>query len=201
MPEAPRSDSPPTLILIGLRASGKTTLAREIAALLGDASAAIDLDDVTPSVLGESSVAAAFTKHGEPAFRAAEFKALSSLLAASGRVIALGGGTPTAPGAAALLRNERDTERCVIVYLRSSAATLRARLKATDNTHRPALTLTGGGRSDVIGEVDQLFAARDPLYRDLASLVIDTSRLTPAQAAAAVLAELQLMGFRFTRDG
>lgn len=159
-------EGPPTLVLMGLRGSGKSTVGRLVAARLGRAF--VDLDDVTAAALGALTAGAAFAAAGEPAFRAAEAKALEQTLRTRGRVVALGGGTPTAPGAEALLRSERDAGRAVIVYLRASAAELRARLEATDHAARPSLT--GKGLLEEIGEV---LARRDPLYRSLASNVLD----------------------------
>ncbi|MBY0262467.1 MAG: hypothetical protein K2Q20_08995, partial [Phycisphaerales bacterium] len=95
----PRTDppTPPTIVLIGLRGSGKSTLARLLAKRLG--LIPVDLDDRTPGFAGQPTVAAVFANLGEPAFREAEARALRQALAEPGIVLALGGGTPTAPGA------------------------------------------------------------------------------------------------------
>ena len=171
------TDSKPNLILIGLRASGKSTLG----ALLADSLSVgfVDLDDVTSALLKADGAGAAIATHGINTFRDAEAKALESVLAQSNQVIALGGGTPTAPGCNAML--EKCTSR--VIYLRALPTTLQDRLKATDNTDRP--TLVGSG---VIDEVQTLFDQRDNLYRSLAESVIHTDGLSQDSAMAALIA-------------
>lgn len=159
------------LILIGLRGSGKSTLARGLAARLS--CAWVDLDDVTPRELGCATVAEAWSTRGEPAFRAAEVIALSKVLSGDAPVIALGGGTPTAPGAAELLRAEQSAGRARVVYLRASPEALRERLRGTMGANRPSLT---GG--DPLAEIDDVFARRDEPYRRIADRVIEVDRMS-----------------------
>ncbi len=157
----------PNIVLIGLRGSGKSTLGRALADRLG--LPFVDLDDVTPQLLGRASVADAWRHDGELAFRRAEARALEQELTLRGRVLALGGGTPTAPRAADLLREHALAGRAVIVYLRAPAPALRRRLEATGpGAGRPSLT--GAGPLD---EIAAVLAARDPLYASLAGLVVE----------------------------
>lgn len=161
----------PDLILIGLRGSGKSTVGRAAAARLNREF--VDLDDLTPGVMGFASIAEAWSAAGEPGFRNAEVNALERLLRSDpsiARVIALGGGTPTAPGAEALLRGARRSARAAVVYLRARAPALRSRLRISENQHRPALTPSG----DVLDEIEQVFQRRDALYRGVADAVIHT---------------------------
>lgn len=157
-PPTPRGTLPGVsgLILIGLRGSGKSTAGRHAAERLGWAF--IDLDDETPRELGCATAAEALRTHGEPAFRGAERAALARQLPLDRTVLALGGGTPTAPGCARMLFDQP----CPRVYLRCTAGTLRSRLAATDVSTRPSLT----GR-DPLDEIETLLAARDDLYRSL----------------------------------
>lgn len=159
-----------TIALLGLRGSGKSTVGRRLAGRLG--LGFVDLDDLIPPRLGERTVADVFRNHGEPAFRAAERDALEGALAEPGRVLALGGGTPTAPGAEPLLR-EAARRGTPLLYLRASPETLRARLSRDDDRSRPSLTGAG-----TIAEVESVFDIRDPLYRDLATLVLDTDGMS-----------------------
>lgn len=165
------------LILIGLRGSGKSTLARGLAARLSCAWA--DLDDVTPRELGCATVAEAWSTRGEPAFRAAEVMALSKVLSGDARVIALGGGTPTAPGnpgnpgAAELLRAEQSAGRARVIYLRASPAALRERLRGGMGANRPSLT-----GADPLAEIEEVFTRRDGPYRRIADRVIEVDELS-----------------------
>ncbi|MFM9996177.1 MAG: shikimate kinase [Phycisphaerales bacterium] len=168
------------IVLIGLRGSGKTTVGRLVAERL--ARPFVDLDDATALSLGAARVAEAWTKHGEKAFRRAEAAALAAAMAGDGRVIALGGGTPTAPGAADLLRREREAGRSRVVYLEADAPTLRARLAASDLSTRPSLT-----GADPLAEIDAVLAQRDPLFREIADDVIETGAMTIEVAADEVV--------------
>ena len=155
---------PNKTFLLGLRGSGKSTLGKKLAAHFGVTF--IDLDSITPRLLNSPSVADAWAKHGEPAFRQAELRALSDPAVTSATIVALGGGTPTAPGAERVLLAARASGD-KLIYLRGSAQTLRSRLQAADNAHRPSLTGT-----DPLAEIETVLAARDGLYQRLATTVI-----------------------------
>ena len=160
------------VLLIGLRCSGKTTVGRLLAQRLGHGF--IDLDDRTAEVLNSPSPADALSSHGEPAFREAESTALRDALATpSPTVIALGGGTPTAPGATAMILDAQGARRAVVVYLRAPADILTQRFRNTNAESRPALTPAG-----TLDEVPTLFAQRDPLYRRLADRIMDATQPT-----------------------
>ncbi|MEM0984441.1 MAG: shikimate kinase [Planctomycetota bacterium] len=156
----------PRLILIGLRASGKSTLGAMLADRIG--ATFVDLDDRTAGALNAASCAEALKERGEQRFRAVEAETLKSALAETGTILALGGGTPTAPGAAELLR-ESDSP---VAYLHASPADLAARLERTDIDSRPSLTGRG-----TVEEIAELYGERDPLYRELAARVIETADL------------------------
>lgn len=166
------------LILLGLRGSGKTTLARHIAGFLKISD--IDLDDRTPALLGCATVAEAWRTHGETAFRAAEARALDEALRSPARIISLGGGTPTAPGADDLLRRAA-AEGAHLIYLHAAPAPLRHRLSAGAGPNRPSLT----GR-DPLEEIEEVYAKRDGLYRSLATRIVEVG----ARDIEDVLAEI-----------
>ncbi|MGE3106718.1 MAG: shikimate kinase [Phycisphaerales bacterium] len=160
------------LILLGLRGSGKTTIGRLLARKLG--SPFVDLDDRSPVLLGSKSVAHAWSAHGEAAFRQAETDALRAVLGEPACVVALGGGTPTAPGARAILTQARE-RGAVLVYLRGTPAALVKRLARSDNSHRPSLT---GKPAGSLEEIEQVFRARDDLYAALATRVVEIGAQT-----------------------
>jgi shikimate kinase len=164
------------IVLMGLRGSGKSTLGRALAAALGRPF--IDLDDRTAAALGLATPGEALRAHGEAFFRQAEAGALHAALAEPGVVLALGGGTPTAPGAADMLRAHAAAGGHRLLYLRAEPATLAARL-AQDGPDRPALL-----GEDPIAEIATLFERRDPLYRSLAGSVLHLDGVSEPAALA-----------------
>ena len=147
---------PPThaLILIGLRCSGKTTIGRLAAGRLGIPF--VDLDDETAALLDQ----------------------LQRITLTGPIVLALGGGTPTAPEVPEVLRFAAEKCRCRLAYLHATPQVLRSRLEKTDAAARPALTAAG-----VLEEVAALYDARDPLYRALAQHTFEAGASSPAQLA------------------
>jgi shikimate kinase len=169
------------LLLIGLRGAGKTTCGRAAARALS--CAFVDLDETTAADAGAASVADAWKRLGEPAFRALEAAALERTLSITGQLIACGGGTPTIPGAAGAIRAERAAGRARVIYLRAPADTLIERLRSTDPAQRPSLTGAG-----TLEETPAILAQRDPAYLALADLVIQTEGLTTEETADLIAA-------------
>ncbi|MFZ2874232.1 MAG: shikimate kinase [Phycisphaerales bacterium] len=160
-----------------MRASGKSTVGRMLSRRWG--LPLVDLDDRTAGVLGVASAGEGLLARGEAAFREAEVRALREALGEEGdSVVALGGGTPTAPGAAAMIRECVNGPKWPVVYLSLSPWALERRLIGLNAEDRPALTAMG-----TVGEVRTLHAQRDPLYRALASHVIDAEGKTPEEIA------------------
>jgi shikimate kinase len=123
-----------------------------------------DLDERTAARLGATTAGEAFRRVGEPAFRMAEAEALEEVLADTPHVLALGGGTPTAPGAAELIMRARHDGRAFVVFLDPPLDVLVARLRAEEGD-RPSLTGRG-----VVAEIEEIAAIRRPLYAALADL-------------------------------
>ena len=167
------------VLLMGLRGSGKSTLGRLLAERM--AIDFVDLDDLTIRRLGGATVAEVWERVGEDGFRAAEAEALADAMMTPGRIIALGGGTPTAPGASDFIHAEVKAARATAVYLRAQPQTLRTRLEQADNSDRPSLTGAG-----TLAEIEQMFLWRDGLYRDLAPCVIETDDMDDAGVLAAI---------------
>ena len=171
------------VLLIGLRASGKTSVGNILAR--ATSRRCVDLDNITASLLSCSSAAEALSTHGEAAFRAAEFEALKRSLEESHSVISAGGGTPTAPGAAEHIIAQAVEQDLRVFYLCATVETLSRRLAATDLSTRPSLTGAG-----VLQEIAALHRKRHDLYVSLADEVIEVDGLTPEQVAAAIAASL-----------
>jgi len=152
----------PRLTLIGYRACGKSTVGRLVAARL--AWPFIDADHVVEERLGEP-IAQVFRNHGEAYFRAAESAALAEILSGSGPfVLATGGGVIEVPANRTLLKELGGT----VVYLHASTEMVQERLRHQSGG-RPSLT--GGNVAD---EVPAILARREPLYREVATVVIDS---------------------------
>ncbi|MFZ9882127.1 MAG: shikimate kinase [Phycisphaerales bacterium] len=180
----------PHLLIIGLRASGKSTVAAHTARLLGCTHS--DLDDRTAALLGCRAAGEAFRTHGEAAFRKAEREALATALSDTARVIALGGGTPTAPGARDLIDAARRAGDALVVFIDPPVDAMAARL-ARDEGDRPSLTGRG-----VVAEIEEVAAARRPLYAEIADVVIagEASTRDAAQIAAEIAAFVDRRGHR-----
>jgi shikimate kinase len=174
------------IILMGLRGSGKTT----VASMLSPLGVVRDLDTYVASSLGLPSAAAVIERDGLEGFRTAEGRCLRLLLRLPVRprrplIIALGGGTPTGTEAGQLLSSPKKRKRMCVIYLHASPACLREHLRSTDLTQRPSLT----GKS-VLDEIDDLYAVRDPLYRALAHVILDVTNEAPQETAHRVSALL-----------
>jgi shikimate kinase len=167
------------VVLIGLRGSGKSTVGRLLATRTGRAF--VDLDTVTPGLMGETVLAAAWAKHGQAAFREAETRALQTPQVAGAGIIALGGGTPTAPGAEGVLAG-RVGAGARLIYLRADAPALAKRLAASNNAHRPSLT-----GADPLVEIATVLATRDPLYLRLATDVIEVGSASAGEVCDQVV--------------
>lgn len=145
------------LVLIGQRCSGKTTLGRQLAGLLGRPF--LDADEELARTCGRSADQL-LAEQGEAAFRTAEVAVLEALARRRGHVLATGGGVVLHPGALAALAASG-----VVVYL---DVPLDERLRR--QTAAPRARLREG---DLAEELAALHAERDGLYRAAADIVLN----------------------------
>lgn len=147
------------LSLVGMMGSGKSSVGRELSALLG--CPFVDLDSYIEKREGRS-IPEIFREEGEAHFRALEFSALREVISQQsgspapgsflentdsctqcgrsvGLVLALGGGTPTNPECAEIISDET-----LCIYLKASPETLLSHLEGENTASRPML---GGAAS------------------------------------------------------
>jgi shikimate kinase/3-dehydroquinate synthase len=169
---------PRSIVLVGFMGTGKSAIARELATLLGRE--CVDLDAVIAEEAGRS-IAAVFADEGEAGFRARERAAVARVASRPGLVIAAGGGAVIDPQNRAALMADAE-----VVLLTASPDVLAERL-AADRAARPLLA----GDDDLRARIAQLLAERAPHYAGF-SRTLDTGGQTPASAAAALAARLDL---------
>lgn len=165
----------PNLVLVGPMGAGKTSIGRRLAERFG--LCFVDADHAIEQRTG-ATISAIFEHVGESGFRERESAVLAELLSGEGQLVATGGGAVLDPGNRRLMQ-----ERGFVVYL---CAGLESQLKrlARDRS-RPLLQRPD--REQVLRELARI---REPLYREVADLVFDTSSLSPEAAADALAARL-----------
>jgi shikimate kinase len=167
------------IVLVGPMGSGKSHVGRLLAARLGLAFA--DVDTLIEAGAG-MPIPAIFASEGEAGFRARESRLLLDMLQRKGQVIATGGGAVLDAGNRAAIRASG-----LVVYLQVDPAEQLRRLAG--DASRPLLEVDDRAR-----RLAELQALREPLYRELADLVFETSRQSPedvAEALAALIAHAE----------
>lgn len=147
------------VVIVGMPGSGKTTVGEILA--LRDARPFVDLDEAIESSAG-CTIAELFDRVGEAGFRELESVVLADAITKHpGAVLAGGGGIVVSPDNRRLLQQQRVRT----VWLRARPATLGQRV---GNGHgRPLL------EDDPIAAIARLQTERDPLYREVADLVVE----------------------------
>ncbi len=177
------------LILIGYRATGKTTLAR----LLGGRLDCEWIDaDVQIERRAGKSIKRIFAEDGEPAFRDLEAEVIAeqcrrqrgTLCNRQDLVLAAGGGAPLRQQSRQAMRHNGK-----VVWLVARPETILARMSADATTPGRRPNLTG---HDPLEEIIHLLEQREPIYRESAHLVVDTEGKTPERLVDEILQGLEL---------
>jgi shikimate kinase len=156
--------------------TGKSSVGRLIAETLRFEF--VDTDQLIETQCG-MSIEEIFKKQGEAAFRQLEQQVVQNLCQKQKTVIATGGGLVADAANLASLKTH-----ALVVCLWASPETIWERVKT--QTHRPLLQT-----DDPLGKIRELFARRDPLYRQ-ADVLIHTGGRSPKEIAQQVLLQFEL---------
>ena len=149
------------LFLVGMPGCGKSTLGRLLARRLDKRF--YDADVELERRLGVS-IPVIFELEGEHGFRDREEAVLTDLVTQTNIVLSTGGGVILRPA-----NRERLKEGGTVLYLHATPDTLWERTR--HSKHRPLLQAP-----DPFARVQELYATRDALYREVADFVIESDR-------------------------
>ncbi|HWQ36996.1 MAG TPA: shikimate kinase [Burkholderiales bacterium] len=150
---------PGNVFLVGMMGAGKTSVGKQLAKRLGKEFH--DSDHLIEARTGVR-IPVIFEIEGESGFRARERAVIEELTALQNIVLATGGGAVLDPRNRELLKS-----RGTVVYLRAAAKDLMNRTRHDKN--RPLLQT-----ADPKARLTELLEGRDPLYREVAHIVVDT---------------------------
>ncbi len=165
------------IFLVGPMGAGKTTIGRHLARSFGKSF--VDLDLEIEQRCG-AEIAWIFDVEGEDGFRKRESAILGDLVGRSNMVLATGGGV-------VLSKENRALLQCsgTIIYLAVAPQILYSRIQ--QDTKRPLLQV-----DDKKTMIEKIVRERDPLYREIADIVFDGHKKTPASAAQELASLIRL---------
>ena len=158
---------------------GKSTVGRHLARRLNWQF--IDSDSVIERRIG-CSIRSFFESEGEDRFRDIEEEVIAELAGAPNSILATGGGSVLREANRATLHS-----KALVVYLRSTPEDLFRRLR--HDSKRPLLQV-----ADPLARLRELYATRDPLYRQVAHFIIETGRPSVPTLVNMILMQLELAG-------
>lgn len=168
-----------SIVLVGYRGSGKSTIGERLAERLWQPF--IDTDELVVRKAGGKTIKEIFDAGGEAAFRDLETGVVREVCLLQDHVIALGGG--------ALIREENRKQMqsagFKVIYLKCEPDVLFQHIHADPDTAktRPPLTQLGGG----VEEIRKLLADREPIYRQAMTAELDVTNLTPEEAVVYIV--------------
>ncbi len=168
------------IILTGYRATGKSSIGKILADMLGFGF--IDTDETIEKRQGES-ITEMVGRGGWDLFRRKEENLLLELVRSRNKVIASGGGSVMHERAWSKLRQD-----ALVVWLTADIKTICRRLAADGDTEdqRPPLTEMG-----TMDEIAMVLSQRQPLYEKSSDLTIDTEGKKPEEVAEIILKKLK----------
>ena len=163
--------------LVGFMGAGKSAVGRELAAAL-----ALTLVDTDALITAEAGpIDDIFRERGESGFRTLEAQVVTAALEAARErpcILALGGGAVLSPAV-----REGLARLPHVVWLTAPRDVLWARAGSSGQAVRPLAADEAAFR--------QLLTARESLYRQVATLVVETAEATPAAVAAGIAAAVR----------
>ena len=166
------------VFLVGPMGAGKSTIGRHLARVLGQRF--VDADREIEASTG-ASISLIFDLEGEAGFRRRESAVIAELAAGEGLVVATGGGAVLDPGNRAALR-----QRGTVVYLHAPLEVLIRRTRR--DRDRPLLQT-----ADPQASLERIVRDRDPLYREVADLVIETDHRSVPSVVSEVARRLSAL--------
>lgn len=180
MARRPYPNNLSNLVLIGYRATGKTSVGARLAKLLHRPF--VDLDQVLVREAGQS-IADIVAQGGWAEFRRMEKELVARYRRGEGQILATGGGVVLDPDNVAALK-----ENGILIWLTADPAAIQARLAQDQPRDANRPSLTGG---DTLGEVAEVLKNRVPFYQAAAQIIVDTTHRSVAQVVELVLAALK----------
>ncbi|MDE7028898.1 MAG: shikimate kinase [Lachnospiraceae bacterium] len=162
------------IILTGYMGSGKTTIGKNLAKRKNYTF--VDTDELIEQQQ-QRSINEIFAADGEQAFRDMETELLRQLIAERREhmVISTGGGMPLRAENRQLLSHLGK-----VVFLKASPRTIYDRIRG--DTTRPLLQC-----ANPMGRIEEMIAARTPLYEEGAAIVVDVNALRQSEATQEIL--------------
>jgi shikimate kinase len=164
------------IFLVGMMGAGKTTAGRLLARRLGRRF--VDTDHEIEARCGVG-IPLIFEIEGEAGFREREARTIEEWTACEDVVLATGGG--------AVLRADnrrRLAARGLVIYLHAPPEALYRRVR--NDRNRPLLAT-----DDPLGRLRELYAVRDPLYREIADLIVETGSQSARTLSRTLLARVE----------
>jgi len=163
------------VFLVGLMGAGKTTVGRLLARRLK--ARFLDSDHEICGLTGVN-IPTIFEIEGEAGFRRREAEVIERLTGERGIVLATGGGAVLDSKSRRCLR-----DRGLVVYLSATPETLHERIR--HDVNRPLLQT-----DDRLARLRDLYRQRDPLYREIAHIIVEVGRSSASHAVRQILAAL-----------
>jgi shikimate kinase len=169
--------TPGSIFLTGPMGSGKSTIGRQLAQQL-----AMPFHDSDHEIEQRTGVdiPLIFELEGETGFRKRESGVIDDLTRLPGIVLATGGGAVLHPE-----NRERLGDRGTVIYLHTSVDQQLSR--TAHDRNRPLLQTP-----DPRATLEALLAIRDPLYREIADLIIETDGMRVRDVVREIIRKLNL---------